>query len=237
MSVFSRGAGGASDAQGGAENPDTSAQGGAENPDTSHIPRQDTSHLFRSESLVSDADLRVDVAKSYLRFVGGDEEVSVKTATLGAGGSMTFDRGSRDRTAGSFEQLVTSSEVTMSVSDSVEETVEGGVDQKAAFSAEAIIGGAYAHTIVGGPYMRLAAWVDFMAWGGWAEADVTRVEISLLMIRSHFGYAHAAGLRLTMASRLIDDFQTRTMNKSALSISGTTYMEASDPAGGVQNEV
>ena len=201
------------------------------------IPRQATSHLFRNESLVSDADLRVDTSKDYLRFVDGDEEVSVRTASLGANGSMTFARGSRDRTAGSFRQRTTDSEVTLGVANSVEETVEGGVHQKAVFSAEAMIGGAYAHTILGGPYVRLAGWVDCMAWGGWAEADVTRLELSLLMIRSHFGYAHAAGLRLTMASRLIDDFQTRTINSGAFSISGATYMEAGDPAGGVQNEV
>lgn len=192
--------------------------------------------MFRYESMVSDADLRVDVAKNYSRYVAGDEEVSVRTATVGANGAMSFIRGSRDRTAGSFEQI-SSHEVTMKAEESYVENVEGGVHVKAALGAEAMIGGAYAHTILG-PYMRLAGWVDFMAWGGWADVDAIRLELSLLMIRSHFGYAHAAGLRATMASRLIDDFQTRTiLLSSALAINGATYMEVGDPAGGIHNEV
>ena len=229
----------AADAAEAADAPDASDLFGGlvhQKPIDAGTPRPQTSHLFRNESLVSDADLRVDIAKNYERYVAGDEEISVKTATLGANGFMAFMRGTRDRTAGSFRQRTSDSEVTMTVKHSVDETVEGGVLQQAVFSAEAMIGGAYANTILGGPYMRLAAWVDSMAWGAWAEADVVRLELSLLMIRSHFGYAHAAGLRLTMASRLIDDFQTRSISKGTWSISGTTYMEAGDPAGGVQNE-
>lgn len=196
------------------------------------------SHLFRKESLVSDADLRVDTAKKYMRFVAGDEEVSVRTSVLGVNRSMTFTRGSRDRTAGSYVQHTHSDEVTLAIGDSVEETVEGGVHQKAAFSAEAMIGGGYAHTVLGGPYVRIAGWVDSMVWGGWGEVDSIRMELSLLMIRSHFGYAHAAAVRTTMASRLIDDFQTRAIHAHLpLQIKGTTYLEAGDPSGGVQNEV
>ena len=194
----------------------------------------DYSHLFRSESLVSDVDLRVDVTKNYSRFIAGDEDVSVRSSILGTYNSMAFMRGSRDRTAGSFEHS-TDNDIMMTVQNSVVETVNGGVHLMAAFSAEAMIGGAYVNTIAG-PYLRLAGWVDFLAWGGWAEADAVRCELSLLMIRSHFAYAHAAGVRVTMAARLIDDFQTRSINSSAVSISGTTYMEAGDPAGGVHNE-
>ena len=87
--------------------------------------------------------------------------------------------------------------------------------RQAVFAAEAIVGGAYTNTIAG-PYLRLAGWVDFLAWGGWAEVDTIRAELSLLMIRSHVGYAHAAGVRLLMASRLVDDFQNRTENWSVI---------------------
>ena len=211
----------------------------AEQTDPSEPSEADYSHgfanLFRNESLVSNVDLRVEAAKHYSRFVVGDEEVSVEDAIFGTNGSMGIDRGSRDRTAGSYEQLTVDSEVMLAATESVEETVEGGVHVMAAFGAEAMVGGVYAHTIVG-PYLRVAAWTDFLAWGGWAEADATRCELSLLMLRSHFGYAHTAGVRLTMAARLIDDFQTRQITKGALTITGTTYQELGDPSGGVQNE-
>ena len=117
----------------------------------------------------------------------------------------------------------------------IDETVHGGVHQKAKYSAEAIIGGAYVNTIAG-PYLRAAGWVDFMAWGGWAEIDMVRAELSLLMIRSHIAYAHAAGLRATLASRLVDDFQTRTENFGMLLESGGVYMDTGGPGGGVTME-
>ena len=207
-------------------------QGGRDDP--GQPAEADFSHLFRSEGLVSDVDLRVDVAKNYSRYVAGDEEVSVRTSLHGAGASMAFVRGSRNRTAGSFEQ-VTDNDVMMNVVNSVEETVEGGVHLKANFSAEGMVGGAYVNTIAG-VYLRLAAWVDFLAWGGWSDVDAIRCELSLLMIRSHFLYAHAAGVRVTMAARLIDDFQIRSLHHGAFTISGATYLEAGDPAGGIHNE-
>ena len=195
---------------------------------------QDYSHLFRNECLISDVDLHVGVAKSYSRVVVGDEDVSVTTRLLGANGSMNVVRGSRDRTAGSFEHR-TDNEITMNVSNSVEENVEGPVHLTAGFAAEAMVGGPYVNTIAG-VYMRLAGWTDFLVWGGWVEADAIRCELSLLMIRSHVAYVHAAGVRMTAAARLIDDFQTRSLNQGVVSISGATYMEAGDPAGGISNE-
>ena len=56
------------------------------------------------------------------------------------------------------------------------------------------------------------------------------------MIRSHIGYAHATGLRATMAARLIDDFQTRTENFGIFAESGATYTDASMPGGGLHLE-
>ena len=195
---------------------------------------QDHSHLFRSEGLVSDADLRTDVADKYSRNIVGDEDISLESSEFRTRGSMTFSRGARSRTAGKYTRTTDEDEILL-IGDGVEETVAGGVHLKAKISAEAIIGGAYVNTIAG-PYLRIAGWVGSLIWGGWAEVDVVRAEISALMIRSHVGYAHAAGIRLTMASRLIDDFQTRTENFGLLSESGTTHQDAGAPGGGIENE-
>ena len=195
---------------------------------------QDYTHLFRSEALVSDVDLRVDVAEKYSRYVAGNEDSSLEVSVQGTKGNRTVLRGSRDRTVGEYEH-VTDGEEIHNIADSVVETVHGGVRLEAAVSAESIVGGAYVNTIAG-PYLRLAAWVDFLVWGGWAEADVIRAELSYMMIRSHVGYAHAAGVRVTMASRLVDDFVNRTENFGIMSQSGNTYQDVGMPGGGIVNE-
>ena len=203
-------------------------------PATAGDESQDYSHLLRSEGLVSDADLRVDVADKYARNIVGNEEISLESSEFRTRGTMTFSRGARSRTVGKYTRTTDNDEILL-IGDRVEETVAGGVHLKAKMSAEALIGGAYVNTIAG-PYLRIAGWVDSLTWGGWAEVDVVRAELSALMIRSHVGYAHAAGIRLTMASRLIDDFQTRTENFGILGESGTTHQEAGAPGGGINNE-
>ena len=195
---------------------------------------RDLSHLLRNEGLVSDAEMRIDVAKNYERTVLGDEDVQLKSSVFGTNADMTFVRGARARSAGNYEH-VTNSDVMMTIGSSVNEVVGGGVHLMARISAESMIGGAYANTIAGA-YLRFAAWVDMMAWGGWVEADMTRAELSLLMIRSHMGYAHAAGVRTTVAARLVDDFQTRTENFGTFISTGATYQEAGSPGAGTYNE-
>ena len=194
---------------------------------------KDYTHLFRSESLVSAVDLRVDVAHSYSRLVAGDEDVDLDVDELVADGPVTVSRGARTRRAGLYKRI-TGHEEVVSVGQRIDETVHGGVHQKVRFAAEAMVGGAYANTIAG-PYLRLAGWSDFLAWGGWAEVDLVRAELSLLMLRSHFAYAHAAAIRSTSASRLIDDFQMRTETFATLSESGFLYSDANSPGGGVSN--
>ena len=152
---------------------------------------EDYSHLFRSEVLLSDVDLQVDVAASFTRLVAGDEQIEVDADRMRTRGTMTLVRGARIRHAGRYERIVEREEVVVP-SQRVTETVHGGVEQRAKFAAEAMIGGAYLNTMAG-PYTRLAGWVDYLAWGGWAEVDTVRTEIALTMIRSHVGYAHAAG--------------------------------------------
>ena len=214
--------------------PDTAAdQVGSEAMEAEDEETKDYSHLFRRESLVSAVDLRLDVADRFSRLVAGDEDIDLDVDELVADAPITVSRGSRSRHVGEYRRT-TGREEIVTIGKRIDETVHGGVHQKALFAAESIVGGAYANTIAG-PYLRLAGWTDFLAWGGWAEVDVVRAELSLLMIRSHYAYAHAIGARTTMASRLIDDFQVRTETFGTLSESGLSYSETGSPGGGVTN--
>ena len=214
--------------------PDTAAdQVDSEANEAEDEETKDYSHLFRRESLVSAVDLRLDVADSFSRLVAGDEDIDLDVDELVADAPIIVSRGARSRHVGEYRRT-TGREEIVTIGKRIDETVHGGVHQKALFAAESIVGGAYANTIAG-PYLRLAGWTDFLAWGGWAEVDVVRAELSLLMIRSHYAYAHAIGARTTMASRLIDDFQVRTETFGTLSESGLSYSETGSPGGGVTN--
>ena len=191
----------------------------------------DVSHLFRNEVFFSDADLRTDVASRLERTIQGTETIEVDQYEMCVRGDMLDIRGERERIVDEYHRSTDNDEQVLA-QDQLSETVEAGYEIRAALSAESMIGGAYAHTVVG-PCLRLAGWCDFMAWGGWLEADIVRAEIASLMIRSHVGYAHAAGVRLTMASKLIDDLSTRTEQFGIFSDSGTNYTLTSAPGGGV----
>ena len=195
---------------------------------------EDYSHLFRREGMVSDVDLRVDVADNLTRFVAGDEDIEVQVDSAEVEGSMQFVRGARTRIVDEYERI-THHEEMHTIAESVVETVLGSVIQKARFAAESIVGGAYVNTIAG-PYLRLAGWMDYLVWGGWAEVDTIRAELAMLMIRSHVGYAHVAAVRMTAASRLVDDFQNRSETFAFFSESGATHMDTGAPGGGVTNE-
>jgi len=198
------------------------------------VPAEDYSHLFRMEGLVLDVDLRVDVAENFSRYVAGNEDIELDSDTVLASESITVTRGARTRRAGAYQRHTHEEEI-LAIGERYTETVHGGVHQKALFAAEAIVGGAYTNTIAG-PYLRLAGWVDFLAWGGWAEVDMIRSELSLLMIRSHVGYAHAAGVRMVVASRLVDDFWNRTENFMMMSDKTGAYNDTGAPGGGITNE-
>ena len=206
----------------------------ADDTEATESGEEDYSHLFRSEALVSDVDLRVDVADNFSRYVAGNEDIELDSDTVLAGESMTIVRGARTRHVGDYKRT-TYWEEMLAIGERYTETVHGGVHQKALFAAEAIVGGAYVNTIAG-PYLRLAGWVDFLAWGGWAEVDLIRSELSLLMIRSHVAYAHAAGLRFTAASRLVDDFQNRIENFIYMQDNTGAYTDSGAPGGGLTNE-
>ena len=108
--------------------------------DTETEASRDISHLIRWEGLVSDSDLRVEVAENFSRYVAGDEDVILEESILGVNGPMAVSRGSRTRTVGEYERVTDGDEV-LNVSSSVEEIVEGGVHLEAALGAEALIGG------------------------------------------------------------------------------------------------
>jgi len=205
----------------------------AEDTEAENAEANDYSHLFRSESLVSAVDLRVDVADRFSRLIGGDEEIDLDAEVLQADAPITVSRGARTRRVGEYERT-TGREEVVTVGRRIDETVHGGVHQKALFAAEAMVGGAYANTIAG-PYLRLAGWTDYLAWGGWAEVDVVRAELSAVMLRSHFTYAHAMLVRSTAASRLIDDFQARTETFGTLAETGIAYADTGSPGGGTTN--
>ena len=79
-------------------------------------------------------------------------------------------RGERERIVGEYHRSTDNDEQVLA-QERVSETVEGGYEIRAQLSAESMVGGAYTHTVAG-PLLRIAAWCDIMAWGGWLESDV-----------------------------------------------------------------
>ena len=194
-------------------------------------PGRDISHLFRREGAVSVADLRVDVAGNVSRTVVDDETVALDTKTLHARGNFTVASASRTRQVdGNYERHVEEAE-TLMIGAAVDERVNGGVDYTAQVDADNIVGGAYVNTIAG-PYLRVAAWADFLCWGGWLEADVARIEVAGVMIRSYMSMAHAAGARVTAANKLVDDFLTRTETFGTFVTTAGQICHLASPGGG-----
>ena len=194
-----------------------------------------TARLFRREGLVSEVDLRVDTVKKMSRTILGDEKVTLDDLTQSVRGDFVLTRGSRDwHVVGTFDRTTVGAEMNL-LDAALIEDVGGGVEINAATETQDIVGGAYAGTIVG-PYLRISAWADFLAWGGWAEIDLVRCEIAALAIRSNMFYAHMAGARITAASRLVDDFTARIENFGVISDSQVSMMNIGGPGGGVTME-
>ena len=187
---------------------------------------------FRNEALISRADLRVDVAKEVSQLVEEDENVHLTNQEMYVRGSYFMKRNDgRDRSiTGNYERHIEESE-TLMIGESIREVVNGGVNLQATQESEAMVGGAYVNTITGA-YLRIAAWSDFLAWGGWLEVDVARIEISGLMIRSYCAYAHVAGIRLSLVGRLVDDFVTRAENFGVFLDSGSQTVHLGSPGSG-----
>ena len=191
--------------------------------------------LLHADGLVSNAALRVDVAATLSRLVGGDESVALTSQTVHARGDCGISRGRRSRRVdGTYERRVDKADLYR-IENVIEERVDGAVDVHASIESEIIMGGAYVNTIAGA-YLRVTAWTDFLAWGGWVEADLARIEIAGFMVRSHMTYGHVAGARLVCASGIVDDFTTRTESFGALNDNALTRMDLGSPGGGITLE-
>ena len=191
--------------------------------------------LLRAEGLVSNAALRVDVAGTLSRLIGGDESVALESQRVHARGDCEISRGRRSRRVdGTYERSVGGADLYM-IGSVIEERVDGAVDVHASLESEIVMGGAYVNTIAGA-YLRVTAWADFLAWGGWVEADLARVEIAGLMVRSHMAYGHVAGARLVCASSIVDDFTTRTESFGVLNDNALTRFDLGSPGGGITVE-
>ena len=172
----------------------------------------DPARLFRREATVSDNEHRIEVANAVTRHVAGDEEVELESKFLNVRGEMSFVYGSRDITVeGDYRRYTEDSDIFVLSDGDVKETVRGGVEQDMHLEAEFIVGGGFSGVYLGA-YERICAWADFLCWGGWMEVDVTRTEIASMAIRSMMFYSHVAGIRVTMAYNLLDDFTIRNEN-------------------------
>ena len=195
----------------------------------------DVSRLYRREGIISNVELRVDVANQIACMILEDEEVTLDSKTTHMRGDQMVGRGSRDReVTGRYRGRVGHQDLRLA-GDTIVERVEGGVDLRASVESEIIMGGAYVNTI-SGAYLRLCAWADFLAWGGWVETNVARIEVAALMIRSNLSYANACGARITHAVVLVDDFQTRIESFGVLDDRKLTEMNVGSPGSGVTVE-
>ena len=167
------------------------------------------SRRFREEAVVSDVDLRIDVAETISHTTLGEEAISLDRRYAHVRGAYVLARGERDRTiAGNYTRSAGGADA-FTVDTAVEEHVSGGADVSIQVESEAILAGAYVNTVAGA-MGRMIAWVDFLAWGGWAEVDLTRTHIAGAFILSYMSYTHAAGARTLLANSLVDDFVLRT---------------------------
>ena len=189
------------------------------------------SRLFRNEGLVSNADLRVDVARYVSRLVVDDAVVDLDEASLHSRGSLRISRLSRAReVAGNYVSRLAAEHTNM-VGQHVEERVHGGVDYRMQRDADVIMGGAYVNTIAG-PWARLCGWADYMIWGGWLEVDTIRIELANAMIRAYMFYCHAVAVRVAAASNYVDDFLMRNENFAMFMESNTSVIPLCSPGGG-----
>lgn len=186
--------------------------------------------LFRREGIVSDVDVRVDLAKTVSRVILDDETVDLDSRSTHVRGSLAVSRGELDqRVAGNYSSTLNAD--TRMIPGTVKEVVNGGVEVRAQLESETLMAGAYVNTLTG-PHLRLCGWADYLAWGGWVEADLVRCEIAGAMIRAYWLYAHAVGARLLRAMILVDDFEKRIETFGVLVDMDLVHMDIRSPGGG-----
>lgn len=172
--------------------------------------------LVRNEALVSNGELRLEVAKAIERTVMGSETIMVREYATHIGGDWLEVRAESDRSVGgSLERKCDHSDLIMIKGGDIREVVNGGVHQHATVDGEAIVGGGYNGNQVG-PFLRLTAFCDFLSWGMWLEADASRVEMAMLGLRAYMAYVHQVGLKSQLAAHFFDDWLQRTENIGVL---------------------
>lgn len=192
--------------------------------------------ILRQEAMVTDGDLRLEVARVFERAITGDEEVLLRKRQAYFRGPLSIQR--RNRTMevrGNYHQDTGRAEI-FSFTGTVSETVQGGVYQQASVEAEHIVGGAYTG-VWNGMVVCLAAWSDYLAWGGWADTDASRIEIVALSIRAYMGYAHLAAMRIIKSTMFIDDWQMRTETFGTLIDNYTSATKLGGPGSGTELHV
>lgn len=193
---------------------------------------------FRSEVLVSEGDLRVEVAKSVETSVYGNSEIRLGNDSYALFcRDVAFVRKSRDRTVhGWYDRRPMRDDAFMiQKNGGYSETVLGGVYQHASVEAESMVGGVYMGNQVG-ISLRLTAFGDFMSIGIWNEFDAVRLELAGNAIRAYFAYAHFAGLRATFAHMLTDSWITRTEKFATLTDSHSQATITGSPGALTLNE-
>ena len=195
------------------------------------------SDLFRSEAAISQVDLRLEVADRIERYVHEDEDIELTEKLVHAWDDLSFVCGSRTRTVeGNYERITDTTDIFLLDHDSFNEEVRNGTSVHATLESEVIMGGGYLGTVLG-PFLKICAWNDFLAWGGWAEADATRVEIGNVMIRSLWNMAHVAGARCLTAYNYMDDFVMRVENIGTMVDTQTNITHTGSPGSGVTSDM
>lgn len=193
--------------------------------------------LFRSEAAISQMDLRLEVADRIERYVHEDEDIELTEKLVHAWDDLSFVCGSRTRTVeGNYERITDTTDIFLLDHDSFNEEVKNGVSVLATLESEIIMGGGYLGTFLG-PFLKVCAWSDFLAWGGWAEADATRVETGNVMIRSLWNMAHVAGVRCLAAYNYMDDFVMRVENIGTMLDSQANITHIGTPGSGLTSDM
>lgn len=165
-------------------------------------------HLVRNEGLITDLDLRVDAAEEVRRTINGDAHVSLHEKKLNYRGDLVYLAGERDRqVVGRYERYSRHSEI-FSLSSRYQEKIYGPINYHIKVSADVLMAGAYSCVNLGA-FLRICAWADGMVWGGWLDADLTRIELFGVALRSEMLYAHVAGFRGIASGGYVDDWLNR----------------------------
>ena len=189
--------------------------------------------LFRSEGIISDVDLLVEVAKDFSRSVEGDDTYRLSgDKTVHARQDYDISRASRNLyVKGNYSQAVyANTTFNMGVGGLIQEEAYGGVTQVAKADIMAMMGGSNIN-IVQGPYTLIGCWADYLVWGGWVEIDVARIEITAAALRVYVAFSHVSAAHITVAGRIMHDFKTRLEKSSVSQETVTNEVNASTVPG------